>query len=175
MRLGGNISVATFRPCPPRRRVVVVAASSSRRRRSVVGSSSLWLRRRLVVLYTAILTHPLGSGVRGAMRPGHCSEAGAPGGCSDCQGTWGLQRGRGCCRRRASSSPRRRVPPRRGSLATFRWQHFDGTIRARSLSPRVRRRRVVVAASPSLRLVVVASAAILTHPLGSREEEHGGP
>ena len=36
VRRGGNISVATFRPCPPRRRDVVVAASSSLRRRVVV-------------------------------------------------------------------------------------------------------------------------------------------
>ena len=167
VRLGGNISVATFRPCPPRRRVVVVAASSSRRRRSVVGSSSLWLHRRLVVLYTAILTHPLGSGVR-AMRPGHCSEAGAAATVRACEGCSGGE----AVVVAASSSPCR-VPPRRGSVATFRWRHFGGdisvatfrwrhfggTIRARSLSPRVRR-RLVVAASSSLhrrRRIVVAA------------------
>ena len=183
VRLGGNISVATFRPCPPRRRVVVVAASSSRRRRSVVGSSSLWLRRRLVVVYTAILTHPLGSGVRGSNEAWALQRG---------WGTWGLQRLSGhvgaAARARLLSSPplRRRVVVSRlgaASVATFRWQHFDGTIRARSLSPPVRRRLVVASSSPhrrrcassSLRLVVVASTAILTHPLGSREEEHGGP
>ena len=182
VRLGGNISVATFRPCPPRRRVVVVAASSSRRRRSVVGSSSLWLRRRLVVLYTAILTHPLGSGVRGG------NEAWALRGLQRLSGHVGAAAGA-----RLLSSPRLVVAasscPASArlasdiSVATFRWQHFDGTIRARSLSPRVRRRLVVASSSPhrrrcassSLRLVVVASTAILTHPLGSREEEHGGP
>ena len=188
VRLGGNISVATFRPCPPRRRVVVVAASSSRRRRSVVGSSSLWLRRRLVVLYTAILTHPLGSGVRGSNEAWALQRG---------WGTWGLQRLSGhvgaAAGARLLSSPRLVVAasscPASArlasdiSVATFRWQHFDGTIRARSLSPRVRRRLVVASSSPhrrrcassSLRLVVVASTAILTHPLGSREEEHGGP
>ena len=90
------------------------------------------------------------------MRPEHCSEAGAPGGCSDCQGTWGLQRGRGCCRRRASSSPRRRVPPRRGSLATFRWRHFGGNI---SMAPfgRGRCHRVFVVASRRRRRIAVAA------------------
>ena len=178
MRLGGNISVATFRPCPPRRRVVVVAASSSRRRRSVVGSSSLWLRRRLVVLYTAILTHPLGSGVRGGNEAWALQRG---------WGTWGLQRLSGhvgaAAGARLLSSPRLVVAasscPASArlasdiSVATFRWHHSGAVVvTACSSSPR---RRVVVAASPSLRLVVVASAAILTHPLGSREEEHGGP
>ena len=153
MRLGGNISVATFRPCPPRRRVVVVAASSSRRRRSVVGSSSLWLRRRLVVLYTAILTHPLGSGVRGGNEAWALQRG---------WGTWGLQRLSGhvgaAAGARLLSSPRLVVAasscPASArlasdiSVATFRWQHFDGTIRARSLSPRVRRRLVVASSSP---------------------------
>ena len=155
--LGGNISVATFRPCPPRRRVVVVvAASSSRRRRSVVGSSSLWLRRRLVVLYTAILTHPLGSGVRGGNEAWALQRG---------WGTWGLQRLSGpvgaAAGARLLSSPRLVVAasscPASArlasdiSVATFRWQHFDGTIRARSLSPRVRRRLVVASSSPHRR------------------------
>ena len=61
------------------------------------------------------------------MRPGHCNEAGAPGSCSDCEGRWGLQRGEAVVVA-ASSSPRRRVPPRRGSVATFRWRHFGGDI-----------------------------------------------
>ena len=104
VRLGGNILVAMFRVCPPRRRVVVVAASSSRRRRSVVGSSSLWLRRRLIVLYTAILTRPLGSGVRGSNEAWALQRG---------WGTWGLQRlsghvGAAAGARLLSSPPRRR-------------------------------------------------------------------
>ena len=159
---GGNIwcgSVATSR-WQRFGRVLLVAASSSRRRRSVVGSSSLWLRRRLVVLYTAILTHRLGSGVRGGNEAWALQRG---------WGTWGLQRLSGhvgaAAGARLLSSPRLVVAasscPASArlasdiSVATFRWQHFDGTIRARSLSPRVRR-RVVVAASPSLRLVVAA-------------------
>ena len=46
------------------------------------------------------------------MRPGHCSEAGAPGGCSDCQGTWGLQRGGRLGRDCSSASVVCRLPTR---------------------------------------------------------------
>ena len=97
------------------------------------------------------------------MRPGHCSEAGAPGGCSDCEGTWGLQRERGCCRRRlvvaAASCP---ASARLGSdisVATFRWRHFGGNI---SVAPfgrgRCHRVFVVASSSPHRRRRIVVAA-----------------
>ena len=149
---GGNIwcgSVATSR-WQRFGRVLLVAASSSlpRRRRSVVGSSSLWSGRRVVVLYTAILTHPLGSGVRGSNEAWALQRGWGTWACRDCEDTWGLQRGRDCVVA-ASSSPRRRFPPRRGSVATSRVRRRV-VVAASSSS----RRRIVVAASSSLHLVV---------------------
>ena len=123
------------------------------------------------------------------MRPGHCSEAGAPGGCSDCQGTWGLQRGRGCCRRRlvvaASSCPASARLASDISVATFRWQHFDGTIRGRChrvfvvASSSRRRRRIAVAAprrhcASSSSPLPLSSPILLGHVKRSMEAREAG-
>ena len=83
---------------------------------------------------------------RGWRAAGSCCELRAAEGRSDCEGTWGLQRQRGCRRRRlvvaVSSCPR---------IGAARWQHFGGNIRSVSLCRHLVvppcRRRVVVAAS----------------------------
>ena len=72
---------------------------------------------------------------RGWGAAGSCCELRAAEGRSDCEGTWGLQRQRGC-------------------LGAARWQHFGGNIRSVSLCrhlvvPPCRRRVVVAASSPS--------------------------
>ena len=86
---------------------------------------------------------------RGWGAAGSCCELRAAERRSDCEGTWGLQRQRGCRRRRlvvaVSSCPR---------IGAARWQHFGGNIRSVSLCrhlvvPPCRRRVVVAASSPS--------------------------
>ena len=120
-----RVVVVTSRSRRPCRAVVSSSCSASRRRElgarvdiphlfspatratcEHVASSSR-RRRRLVASTTAILTHPLGSGVNRSSeaREGGCRDCEERLGCSDCEGrlgpaatvrdTWGLQRLRG--------------------------------------------------------------------------------